>query len=411
MTYRGEYCRQHGIALLEERDTTVVIGAWNDVPTAVRVCLETVHRKRIIVEEISPDSPAAQLSAIAGPEERSPGAATIVEPDATDEGGHLPSGIYDRTHNLSPVELQVQRIVTHAVDSEATDVSIWKRSRRTWEVGMRRRGELQRIATMSPEAATRIVRFLIVRAGLELFDEQTPQDGLIVFPWLPGRRIRIATIGDGWGRYVALRFLARTPPPLTELGYRDAHVAAIRSAAAHRTGLIVFAGPTGAGKTTSIAALLTDLAAGRRKVVSLEDPVEYLVPGVVQIERTASTLRGDTIAAALRQDPDILAFGEIRRREHAEQLEEAVLSGHLVIARVHADSREGTSQRLERLGFSRELLAQRCRLIVYQHLHHNPPGLYAALFPEVQDSTVSAEVFPEAGAAPVSTELVPEATR
>jgi len=224
-----------------------------------------------------------------------------------------------------------------------------------------------------------LIRRLLHKAQLDILDRKSPQDGTVVFPWLPEQRIRVSVVGDLQGQYLALRLLGRAVQGLSVLGYEASAITRLRHAASCRDGLVLFAGPTGSGKTTGMAALLAEIAGVSRKVLSLEDPVEYRIPGVVQIERSTEQLNGELIAAALRQDPDVLAFGEIRKSDHVRQLEEAILSGHLVVSSIHGFNREGTLNRLVALGMSEAIARRYCRALCCQRLEGDPLQLEASV--------------------------------
>jgi type II secretory ATPase GspE/PulE/Tfp pilus assembly ATPase PilB-like protein len=353
--YRSEFCDRHGVALLEEREHAVVVGHWKPVASSLREALSLLHGKSVALQQISRRSPEAQL-ALHAPAPEHP----TDDPVST-----------QRTHNLPPLEAYLRQIITKAAADGATDVSIWKWNNRQWRISARIGGRLTSAGVLDPALADRLLRHLVVRANLDVLDRISPQDGTIAFPWLPGYRVRVAVVGDRLGRYVALRFLRRTAPDLAALGYRQRDRCVLIAAATALNGLVLFAGPTGSGKTTGMAALLAAIVAKNRKVVSLEDPVEYRIPGAVQIERAGGTLRGDLIAAALRQDPDVLAFGEIRREAHARQLEEAVLSGHLVVSSVHADDASGVLRRVVSLGMSEPVVRRYCRVLCRQRLERS----------------------------------------
>ena len=363
--YRSEFCEHHGVALLEEHDNAVVVGHWKPVNRSLREALSLLHGKSVALQKISRKSAEAQLALHApSPESLHSGQRSDVQSDD-------PLST-ERTHNLPPLEAYLRRIITEAVADGATDVSIWKWNDRQWRISARVGGRLTNAGVLDPVLADRVLRHLVVRANLDVLDQISPQDGTVAFPWLPGYRVRVAVVGDRFGRYVALRFLRRTAPDLAGLGYRQAEQRVLITAATAMSGLVLFAGPTGSGKTTGMAALLSAIVSKERKVVSLEDPVEYRIPGAVQIERAGGTLRGDMIAAALRQDPDVLAFGEIRRETHARQLEEAVLSGHLVVSSVHADDTTGVLRRIVSLGMSEAVARRHCRVLCRQRLERTP---------------------------------------
>jgi len=358
--YTSGFCQTHGVVLLEERDDRVCIGAWRPVGVRLRRCLETYHRKPLEITPVNESAPEVRLA--------------LMEHPGAGEYGHRTS---DRTFNLPPVEAFFRNLLDDAVRRGATDLSIWRRDRRRWEVSTRIAGRLETAGNLDQSVAERVIQHIVVRSGLDPLDRRSPQDGLLTVPWLPDYRFRVALLGDDAGRYVAIRILRRSVPTLEDLGYDAAQRAALVEGVARHTGLVLFAGPTGSGKTTGIAALLTVIASGARKIVSLEDPVEYSVPGVVQIERSSKALRGEIIAAALRQDPDVLAFGEVRGRDHAEQLESAILSGHLVVTSVHAGDSRGALHRLEKLGIARDVLERYCHVLCLQHLRGDPVRLSA----------------------------------
>jgi general secretion pathway protein E len=186
-------------------------------------------------------------------------------------------------------------------------------------------------------------------------------------PWFPGVRFRAAVVGTGSERILAIRLLSRRVPPPPALGLSAGQIATVLREMRRPSGLILIAGPTGSGKTTTIAAFLSLLPDEGRKVVTLEDPVEYRLPGVVQIER-GGAIGADLIAAAMRQDPDVLVLGETRAREHGAQLAQAVLTGHLVISSVHARGRAEARARMEQLGVPPETLRRETLLLGCQTL-------------------------------------------
>lgn len=365
--YRSDFCRLHGVAYLDEDAHTVTLGAWRPLRRPVVDALEMIHGKRISVRGIALTTPEAQLA--------------MGEPIATHDATPILS--QDRVRNLSAVEDFLRRVVVEAASAGATDISIWEVENLRWNVSRRVAGEIATIAQIDRTTADRIIGHLLIRSGLDTFDPATPQDGIVRFPWLPEYRIRIAYLPDRSGRSVALRFLRREPPRLASLGYTDEQIHALIAATSHPSGLVLFAGPTGSGKTTSIASLVAHLigpiGSDHRKFVSIEDPIEYRIPGIVQIERTGDRVSGSIISAALRQDPDVLVFGEIRRRDHAVHIEGAVLSGHTVITSVHADGVEGTYRRLAFLGIAPTTLERYCRVVCVQSLLGSPRRLSARI--------------------------------
>lgn len=273
----------------------------------------------------------------------------------------------DRLRNLSPADALIRDLLGEALRTDASDCSLWPAGELSWMVSLRVRGHLRVIRRVPDPLACRAVRRLIARAGLDLLDELRPQDGMLPLPWFPGRRFRLAVIGTGRRRVVSVRILARRPPPPPALGYPPEASADILGALNAPCGLVLFAGPTGSGKTTGMASFVALLAAGSRKVVTLEDPVEYTIPRAVQVERGAQET-GALMAAIMRQDPDVLVLGETREAEHARQLAQAVVSGHLVVSGIHAEGPAGVAERMRQLGTDPAFLGRSGLLLVDQRL-------------------------------------------
>jgi len=218
----------------------------------------------------------------------------------------------------------------------------------------------------------RVVARLKALANMDLGQSREHQDGTIAFDDAAGRRdLRVATAPTELGEAVVLRVLARDDelPSLEGLGLgRQAGL--LRSAAGEPTGLILVAGPTGAGKTTTLHALVSAMDTATRSVVSLEDPVEIRRGDVRQIpiRRDAGASFAAGLRSVLRQDPDVILVGEARDRETAQLVVEAALAGHLVLTTVHASTAAGALERFVQLGCDPAHLAESLRLVVAQRL-------------------------------------------
>ena len=157
---------------------------------------------------------------------------------------------------------------------------------------------------------------------------------------------------------------------LAELELPDQELDQIRSLLSHREGIVMVTGPTGSGKTTTLYAALTELATGHTNIMTIEDPVEYRLPGVTQIE--VEPRRNVTFAAGLRailrQDPDVILVGEIRDPETAEVAAKAAMTGHLVLATLHANDAVGAIDRLQTLDLDRATIAATLRGALAQRL-------------------------------------------
>jgi general secretion pathway protein E len=210
-------------------------------------------------------------------------------------------------------------------------------------------------------------------SGMDIGERRLPQDGRQTIR-VSGQQVdlRVSALPSTWGESVVLRLLGKTSrlPALQELGLDAAQAEGLLSLAEQPNGVVLVSGPTGSGKTTTIYRLLTHLNDGVRKIVTVEDPVEFDLPGVVQVHVKSEI--GLTFAAGLRamlrQDPDVIMVGEIRDPETAKIAVQAALTGHLVISTVHTNSALAAVARLLDLGVEDYLLADVLRGVVGQRL-------------------------------------------
>ena len=210
-------------------------------------------------------------------------------------------------------------------------------------------------------------------SGMDVGERRLPQDGRQTIR-AAGQELdlRISSLPSVWGESLVLRLLGRVDrlPKLAELGVSDAQAAKLLSLVDRPKGLVLVSGPTGSGKTTTIYRLLVHLNNGARKIVTVEDPVEFELPGVVQVQ--ASSEMGLSFAAGLRsvlrQDPDVIMIGEIGDQETARIAVQAALTGHLVISTIHTNSALAAAPRLLDLDVEPFLLADVLRGLVGQRL-------------------------------------------
>jgi type II secretory ATPase GspE/PulE/Tfp pilus assembly ATPase PilB-like protein len=231
------------------------------------------------------------------------------------------------------------------------------------------------VERVSPPAwlVGRVVGRIKAMAGLALGECLFPQDGVFDFPTPCGPvSIRVSILPTARGECAVLRLLTVEDqiPTLDALGVPDEIRRQLLAAAAAPEGLIVFAGPTGSGKTTTLHALLHSVDADRRNIVSIEDPVEIRSRRLrqVPVRRDLGLDFAGALRSVLRQDPDVILVGETRDGETAQLVLQAALAGHLVLTTVHAASALEVFDRLTQLGADRSLLPQITRLTVSQRL-------------------------------------------
>ena len=224
-------------------------------------------------------------------------------------------------------------------------------------------------ARMAPHVISRIK----IMADLDISERRVPQDGRLPFS-LGGRRVdvRVVTLPLVDGESVVMRILDRGAGTVTldDLGMLGAERERFETAIARPYGAVLVTGPTGSGKTTSLYAALQTLNTGERSILTLEDPVEYRVAGVKQMQ--VNTKAGVTFATGLRSmmraDPDVMLVGEIRDRETAQIAVESALTGHLVLSTLHTNDAPTAITRLVEMGIEPFLVASSIECVVAQRL-------------------------------------------
>ena len=273
---------------------------------------------------------------------------------------------------LTDAVVLLDTLLDLAAGSDASDVHLVATSD-----GMRVRqridGDLHEVVDVPAATAAALVARIKVRAALDVAERRLPQDGRLSHELPIGALdVRVATMPVRSGERITLRLLPDGPEgvALESLGLPTATVCALERAIGASDGLVIVCGPTGSGKTTTLHALLSRLAAGPRNVVTLEDPVERIVIGTSQTQ--VAPAQGLTFAAGLRHllrhDPDVLLVGEVRDRETAQLAVEAAHTGHLVLTSLHAVDAPAALTRLHELGVTSTLLADTVRIVVAQRL-------------------------------------------
>ncbi|MBX6352900.1 MAG: Flp pilus assembly complex ATPase component TadA [Thermoflavifilum sp.] len=263
-------------------------------------------------------------------------------------------------------------LLRQALQQRATDVHL-RIGASDWSADFRVGGDLRQV-TSGSTAGPALARRVKALARMDVADSRQPQDG--GFHWEDGDHccdVRVAALPTVYGEAVVLRLLPKLSGAVdfTELGMTVEQARDIRQLLSLPSGLVLVAGPTGAGKTTTLYTMMRQLAAWRRRVVSIEDPVEMILPDCHQVqvrERTGLTFDAG-LRALLRQDPDVIMVSEIRDEVTARTVLRAALSGHLVLSTTHARDASGAVLRLEDFGLSRFVVRDVLRAVVVQVLH------------------------------------------
>jgi type IV pilus assembly protein PilB len=272
----------------------------------------------------------------------------------------------------APIIRIVSSIIRDAVEKEASDIHIENTGEQV-KVRFRLDGALSTVLTLPMTAYSGVVARVKILSRLRLDEKRKPQDGGFSTQ-LQGRKIdfRVSTFPTYYGEKVVMRILdsEKGVKPLDSLHFSEANMKKVRSALDRPYGIILITGPTGSGKSTTLFSMLNELDRETENVVSLEDPVEYHMPGVSQSQVMPEI--GYTFASGLRsilrQDPDIIMVGEIRDKETAQLAIQAALTGHMVFSTLHTNTATGAIPRLIDMGVDPYLIAPTLILAMGQRL-------------------------------------------
>jgi type II secretory ATPase GspE/PulE/Tfp pilus assembly ATPase PilB-like protein len=277
-----------------------------------------------------------------------------------------------RTNEAESAPELLEKLVQRAESAGASDIHVQMRGKAA-EISFRLDGVLSPVTELSEAVAERVVGRIKFLAHLKTYQESLPQDGRIEHAEIASvNDIRVATYPTVTGEKIVLRlFNSTTTKKLSELDFPEHAHAELEHFLRQTAGLLLLTGPAGSGKTTTIYACLRFLAElGGRQVITVEDPAEQIVPGIMQTE--VNEARGLDFAKAarhlLRQDPQVLVIGEIRDEETANIAVRAALTGHLVISTLHAGSCKGVFERLLVLCNDHSAVASSLALVVNQRL-------------------------------------------
>ena len=276
----------------------------------------------------------------------------------------------------APVIRLVNALLFQAVRDGASDVHV-EPYEGTLVVRFRIDGVLADVVTPPARLGAALASRVKVMAGLDVAERRLPQDGRIALR-VAGRDVdvRVSVVPTHFGERVVLRLLDRAAAllDLAELGLAPALAAGVERLIGQSHGIVLVTGPTGSGKTTTLYAILRRLATGERNVMTIEDPVEYQLRGIAQLQvnpRIALDFAAG-LRAVLRQDPDVILVGEIRDRETAEIAMRAAMTGHLVFATLHTTDAAGAPARLLDMGVEPFLVSSSLLGVLAQRLVRRP---------------------------------------
>ena len=371
----GGLARSYGVAPLQADAGSITLLAVNPFNAHLAGDLGFVLEREVHLTVADPEAVTALIRQHYGEEEYSVAELareldSAVAPGAESET--LAEADLEQMAGQTPIIRYVNVVLTQAIKERASDIH-FEPFEREFKIRCRVDGALRELAPPPKSLALPIISRLKVLSHLNIAERRLPQDGRIKLN-VSGRAVdlRVSTLPTQFGESVVLRVLDQSALSfdLTQLGLPPPIEAGVRAALGRPHGMIIVTGPTGSGKTTTLYSCLKTLHEPGVKILTVEDPVEYEIDGIMQVP--VSYAAGLTFARALRaflrQDPDIVMVGEMRDLETAQIAIQASLTGHLVLSTLHTNDAPGAVTRLLDLGIEPFLLASTLEAVVAQRL-------------------------------------------
>ncbi|MEP6733082.1 MAG: ATPase, T2SS/T4P/T4SS family [bacterium] len=366
------WARRHRVVPLAVERGTIVVATANplDLDAERAVGFATGHRVRW--EIASADEIIRQLDRVyqeAVPSRPEP----VSPPVEVQHIGFIAESSSDANVDVgASVVRLVDQLLAEAISAGASDLHLEPEEQ---GIAVRHRvdGVLRPVRTLPRSVAPSLVSRVKILSGLDIADRMRPQDGrarVAVFGTVVD--LRVSTLPVSHGEKIVVRVLDGSAGlrTLESIGFDVADLARIRTLLEQREGLLLVTGPTGSGKTTTLYAALREIQARGVNVVTVEDPIEYRLPGVVQVQvhEKAGLTFGAALRSIVRQDPDVILVGEIRDKETAEIAIQASLTGHLVLSTLHTNDAASAVTRLIDIGVASYQIATAVKGVVAQRL-------------------------------------------
>lgn len=358
------FAKKHGVLLTVSEDTALIQYKPGLKPTTAAE-LQRILFKPIQWEAISVEEFENRLTQVYQSDTSS--ASTVIEGieedlDLSQLVQQIPESedLLEAQHD-APVIRLLNALFTQAIKQKATDIHIETYQQRVI-VRMRMDGILHEVLEIHRGIAPLVISRIKVMAKLDIAEKRIPQDGRITVK-IANHAIdlRISTLPSNYGERIVMRVLDKKSAQLDleKLGMQADTLKKIEQLIHQPHGIILVTGPTGSGKTTSLYAMLSSLNQVSRNILTIEDPIEYDLPGIgqTQVNPKVDMTFAKGLRAMLRQDPDVVMIGEIRDLETAEIAVQASLTGHLVLSTLHTNTALGAINRLKDMGIESFLLS------------------------------------------------------
>ncbi len=354
------------VAFVDKRTLLVAMSDPSNVLAVDDIAIMTGYEVRVAVA--APDDILALISRLDRLED------VVGEAGVTDAEAEQQAEVVDlhETADDGPVIKLVNQVVAQAVELHASDVHLAPDGKEV-RVRFRVDGVLQEITTVPRRMAAGVISRIKIMAELDIAEKRLPQDGRVGLT-VDGRHVdlRVVTLPSVHGESIVMRILDKDSVvmKLEKLGLEDADGERFDEAIHQAHGAVLVTGPTGSGKSTTLYAALQALNTPEKNIITVEDPVEYQVEGITQVQVSAKA--GLTFATGLRAmvraDPDVIMVGEIRDRETAQIAIESALTGHLVLSTLHTNDAPSAITRLVEMGIEPFLVASALDCVLAQRL-------------------------------------------
>lgn len=361
--YSYEFIENNQALVLDITDDEITIGITDKTSNDIISTIIGFHLQTVNFVKISQVELTSWLSKKLGETDNG-----IIQPSNTDDNKTL----IDKMANDAPTINLVNSICIDAIRAKASDIHI-EAGIKNARVRYRIDGVLQPVRTIENERFAAVSSRIKIMANLNILEKRQPQDGRITVS-INGENIdlRISIVPVTGGESIVMRILGKNNAPenLDRLGFSTKQLSDIKTMMKIPHGLILVTGPTGSGKTTTLNAMMKELVSDETKIISIEDPVEFVVNGVNQIQINEQINLGfdSILRRVLRQDPNIIMVGEIRDKTTAELSVRAALTGHLVLSTLHTNDAVSVIPRLINMGIEPYLIASVLKGAIAQRL-------------------------------------------
>lgn len=366
----GSLCRKYEVLPIEREGDRIVLAMVN--PTDIIALDDVATLTDLHVEPVVVAADALQLAFqryVRSDEELSDLSATLEESAATAQPA---AESIDEQDNDAPIVRFVNLLITQAIDDRASDIHV-EPGETHLTVRYRIDGVLHEMQRADRNIQDGVISRLKIMATIDIAERRRPQDGRLSVSH-NGRKVdlRVATLPTVWGEKIVMRILDTTAVSLSlgDLRMGRANLTRFRAAITRPHGMVLVTGPTGSGKSTTLYTALREVSSPTVNVITVEDPVEYRMAGInqVQVNAKAGLTFQSALRSILRADPDIVLVGEIRDSETAIISIEAALTGHLVLSTLHTNDAPGAVARLTEIGAEPYLVATALSAVVAQRL-------------------------------------------